>query len=185
MSKYEKGKGQNFEGGLMKRFELEGLKTNVFMGLMLVALTGCSLVGITREDTVVRPVFTTYDRVAIWSRLPRAMEELFIPLYMEAFPEQDVVERRDLEALIEEQNLLPDRLDEKSRAKIRKLLGVKAIVFPHHSFNQVSVKVIDTETGEIVASALSSHTYFSRDRSNHLLIRRAIDSMKEKAGPIR
>lgn len=172
------------EGKIMERNQNSILPLFVTFALMFVMLEAGCVAPITWRDTVVRPAFAKYDKVAIWSRLERGQEELFIPLYMEAFPNQAVVERRDLETIIGEQDILPDRLDGSSRAKIRRILGVKAIVFPNYSGSQLSIKVIDTETGEIVACVLTSHTYFSSDLSDKFLLRQAISALKSKASAI-
>jgi hypothetical protein len=119
-----------------------------FVGLAMPA--GCSY---SRDvDVVVRPQFLSYDRVALWSSMSRETEDLFIPVYMDAFPGQTLVERRDVSAIIGEQDVLPDRLDEETRAKLRKILGVKAIVYPSVTSEGFAVKVIETDTGAISAS---------------------------------
>jgi hypothetical protein len=59
--------------------------------------------------------------VAIIGQLSRDQIELFIPLYMKAFPNQAVVERRDLTTVLTEQNLRPDRLRTETRAKLRRM----------------------------------------------------------------
>lgn len=145
-----------------------------------VAFIVCLLqVGCATVDVASTSQFKSYDRVAIWTNLDRTDEELFVPLYMNAFPSQTLVERRDVQAVIGEQGILPDRLDEATRARIRKILGVKAIVYPTATATQFAVKVIDTETGAIAASALVEggtswygSTYTTRDR-----IREAIASL--------
>src|SRR2546421_711741 len=71
----------------------------------------------------VRDDFLTYDRIALCSTLNRETEDFFIPLYMQAFPTQTLVERRDVSTVTGEQDLLPERLDEATRAKLRKILG--------------------------------------------------------------
>jgi len=106
------------------------------------------------REVAVRKDFWLYDRVAIWSNLAREEEELFIPLYMKAFPHQTLVERRDINAVLGEQDILPDRLNESTRARLREVLGVKAIVYPTRGAGQMAIKVIDTETGAISASAI-------------------------------
>src|SRR4051812_2084487 len=101
---------------LLRRFCIASLA-------LVIALAGCrsSSRGI---EVDVRDEFLTYDRVALWSSLNRETEDYFIPLYMQAFPTQTLVERRDVSAIIGEQDILPERLDEATRAKLRKILGV-------------------------------------------------------------
>jgi hypothetical protein len=136
-----------------KRIYVKNIMNKRWIGiscLCAIVLAGC----VTSANVSVRPSFERYDRVAILTKLTREQEELFLPMYMAAFPDQILVERRDVEAIIGEQDILPDRLDETSRAKIRKILGVKAIIYPNASGRQLSIKVIDTETGEISASVV-------------------------------
>lgn len=124
--------------------------------IAVLALAGLALAaGCSRSrgvDVVVRPQFLGYDRVALWSSLSRETEDLFIPVYMDAFAGQTLVERRDVSAIIGEQDVLPERLDEETRAKLRKILGVKAIVYPSVTSDAFAVKVIETDTGAITAS---------------------------------
>jgi len=154
----------------------------VLLPMLLSGLVGCSMT----TDVSVKPVFNTYDKIAIWTRLSRTQEELFIPLYMKEFPKQSLVERRDLEEIITEQDILPDRLDDKTRAEIRRIYGVKAIVFPNYTAgcpNQLSVKGIDTETGEIVAAVLVTGQDLNANTgvSDTWLIRTAVSSLGRAA----
>lgn len=142
-------------------------------------ISGCATVS-------VRPVFNTYDKLAIWTRLTRTQEELFLPRYMRAFPNQILIERRDLESVLTEQDILPERLDEATRARIRRIYGVKAIVYPNYtpgSPSQLAIKVIDTENAAIVASVVVRGKDHRTDRgaSDESLIRVAIDSLKNAA----
>ncbi|MCP4707716.1 MAG: hypothetical protein GY869_03750 [Planctomycetes bacterium] len=151
---------------------------------VLLSLGGC-VVPMANSDVGMRLVFDTYDKVAIWGSLSRQDEEEFIPLWMSSFPKQTLVERRDLESIMGEQDILPERLDNATRAEIRRILGVKGLIYPSFSTSdQFSVKVIDTETGEIVASVLireASHIPFASESMKHSqFIRKAIDSLRNK-----
>lgn len=159
----------------------------MWVGLLAVGLSfaavGC---GKMKVEAVARPHFGQYDRVAVWGRLNRIQDELFIPLYMKAFPKQQIIERRDLLAIVGEQDLMPDRLDHKTRAKIREILGVKAIVFPNYSTEphpQLSLKVIDTANGEIVAAVLVNNTSKDKSTTDRMMIREAIDALKRQVNP--
>ena len=127
------------------------------LAAILLASTGCysHQPGI---EVDVRPEFLLHDRVAICSLLPRETEDFFIPLYMQAFPSQTLVERRDVNAVIGEQDILPERLDEATRAKLRRILGVKAILYPSNTKDGFAIKVIQTETGAITASVFVAAT---------------------------
>lgn len=152
-------------------------------------LFGCA----DRADVAVRREFLGYDKVAIWPRyenaeggLYRQHEELFLPLYMKAFPEHQIVERRDMQVLLGEQDILPERLDPELRAKARRIFGVKAFVFPNYTFDarQFAIKVVDTETGYITASLLVSRSADDKDSVNNVaekLIRKAMRELSEAA----
>ena len=136
-------------------------------------------------DVVVRPQFLSYDRVALWSSLSRETEDLFIPLYMDAFPGQSLVERRDVSAIIGEQDILPERLDEETRAKLRKILGVKAIVYPSATNEAFAVKVIETDTGAITASVYVESGGAKTDaKPLKQLVREAIAALRTEAGHV-
>lgn len=128
------------------------------LGVPLVALAACVLVGCSMHvESVSRQSFSLKGRVAILGQLSRDQMELFIPLYMKAFPHQALVERQDLVTVIREQDLPQRRLRPETHAKLRRILGVTAIVYPNYTPKdpgQLSIKVIDTESGEIVAAIL-------------------------------
>lgn len=179
----------------MKTRRATNLSRSCVVGLVFalsVASAGCAH----RADVAVRPEFIGYDKVAIWPRyeaaasdggLQRVHEELFLPLYMQAFPQHRIVERRDLQVVLGEQDILPERLDPKLRAEVRRVYGVKAFVFPNYTpeLAQLAIKVIDTETGEIVASSVTKQTSDSEDASRHevaeALIREAIRELHRAA----
>ncbi len=159
---------------------------------LVVASAGCAH----RADVAVRPEFVGYDKVAIWPRfeadvgdggLQRVHEELFLPLYMQAFPQHRIYDRRDLQVVLGEQDILPERLDPKLRAEVRRIHGVKAFVFPNYTpqLAQLAIKVIDTETGEIVASSVTKRSSDSDKESldtvAERLIREAIRELHRAA----
>lgn len=162
----------------------------ILLGLFLAACGPMGGCGPIKSDVGMRLVFDTYDKVAIWGSLLRSDEEFFIPLWMISFPKQTLVERRDLESIMGEQDILPDRLDNATRAEIRRILGVKALIYPSFSTSaQFSIKVIDTETGEIVASVLVREVSlgpFASDSMKHsAFIKKAIHSLRDKLDEIK
>ena len=138
-------------------------------------------------ETAVRTPFLSHDRVAIVANLPREHEEFFIPYYMNSFPWQRLVERRDVVEVIDEQDLLPERLNEETRARLREILGVKGIVYPSASPGQFAIKVVDTQTAEITASTIvSGKNLWSGDPlDDRRLIREAISSIADRANSLR
>jgi len=154
----------------------------------LLTLAACALGGCNMHvEAVARPAFSMKGRVAILGHLTREQIELFTPLYMKAFPFQALVERRDLVEIINEQDLSPERLREETRAKIRRILGVTAIVYPNYTPTdpgQLSIKVIDTETGEIVAAILVTRDvepWLGIKASVRKMIYKGIDSLRREA----
>jgi len=165
----------------MIRLAFNERSTVAILMLMIAMVAGCqtSTPGI---EVNVRDDFLTYDRIALVSTLNRETEDFFIPLYMNAFPSQTLVERRDVNAVIGEQDLLPERLNEETRAKLRRILGVKAIVYPRSFKEGFAIKVIQTETGAIAASAYVDATNpIFGGASVNTLVRKAIDAMHLKA----
>jgi len=136
------------------------LASLILMGVVGLAgygilLPGCST---THAEATARSPYAGYRRVAIISNLTRRQEEYFIPHYMQSFPTQALVERRDLNTLIDEHDSSLDDLTREKRTALAEF-GVEGIIYPHFSDNpeapqQFSIKIIDTKTGEIVAAVL-------------------------------
>ena len=153
------------------------------LSVSVAVISGCSY----SQEASVRSNFFEYHRVAIVPRLTRETEDLFLPLYMNHFPEHEVVERRDLEAAIGEQDLLPERMDAQTRAKIRRLFGVEVIVFPTYhpgAPNSVAIKAIDTETGVLAASVIARGTdhWAGEGADVENLIRQAVQALASRGG---
>ncbi len=148
----------------------------LFLTAAVSVFTGC----FASSEVAVRPQFGYYRRVAIWTNLSRHQEELFIPLYMKAFPEHTVVDRRDIQTIVGREDTMPDRLDETMRARIRRDLGVEAIVYPTCTETQFAVKVIDMIDGAITASAVVSGKNYITDEqlSDESLMRKLIVSIR-------
>ena len=155
------------------------------LALLLAGSSGCDT--FTASQGMARSVFITYDCVAIMSRMDPKYDDVFLPAWMNAFPRQTLVEQRDLTAILDAPHLPPDQLDAAMRAKLRGMLGVKAIVSPSlmpaagDSRVQMEIKVIDTETGQIVASALSRGS----DRNADALVEKAVAALRSKAASAR
>ena len=157
------------------------------MALMLMVLSAPALCGCKMHvEAVTRPAFSMKGRVGILGQLDRTQEELFTPLYMKAFPHQALVERRDLEQVIGEQDLAPERMKDETRANVRRILGVTAIVFPNYTEEkpgQLSIKVVDTESGEIVAAILVTRVepWFGPKASDRMMIYKGVDALRREA----
>lgn len=160
---------------------------NVAAILVLITMTvSCCNI---KTTAAVKLYFSSYEKVAIiWQDDSGFIyETLFLSYWMENFPKQTLVERKELLEVIREQDLLRGRLNEETRARLRMVLGVNAIVVAHFNLKEktrllderrsdLSIKVIDTETGEISASAISQ----GNPRCNNSIIIEAVRIIKEK-----
>lgn len=148
----------------MNKFQIQrvNIKSKAFRGskknwlLFYAALiflgfhTGCSVYDNNYRPVVfAKPVLIDYNRFAIVG-FNNYDEQIFMAEYANSIKPVTFVERNQLTKVIDEQELLPGRLDESKRAQLRKILGVEAIVAPGGGIG--SFKIIDTATGEIVAS---------------------------------
>lgn len=119
---------------------------------LLLASCGAARVGHGSDVAYVDPVFSTFVRVGIVSEMGTSLENVFIPLYASSFPNQEVFERRYLAKLIGEQDLLPGRLDEATRAQLGELAGLQAIIVPYQDSDSFSLRIIDVASGRILGS---------------------------------
>ena len=138
----------------------------VVLGPAFLLLAGCE--GRARA-VFTKPELLTYERLAVIGLDPEN-EQIFMAAYIKTFISRPVtfVERRRLAEIIGEQDLLTGRLDERKRAKIKRILGVEALIMCDYykaddspgSQKKLRVRVVDSETGAIVGSALTE-TYSS------------------------
>jgi len=84
--------------------------------------------------------------------------------YIKAFPGQIItfVERNQLQKIISEQDLLQGRLNEKTRARIKQLFGVEALIMCTYydgsddlGIKKLRVRIVDSGTGAIVGSVIT------------------------------
>lgn len=90
--------------------------------------------------------------------------QIFMAAYMKTFADQDLtfVERSRLQEIISEQDLLQGRLNDRTRAKIKEILGVQALVLcAYYDASEGSLKkklrvrVVDSDTGAILGSVIT------------------------------
>lgn len=140
-----------------------------FIGFSAVLLTGCE--GRARA-VFTKPELLTYERLAVIGLNPEN-EQIFMAAYIKTFVSRPItfVERSRLTEIIGEQDLLQGRLDDRTRAKIKKILGVEALIMCDYykdddrpgSLMKLRVRVVDSETGAIVGSALTeTYSAFSQ-----------------------
>ena len=133
----------------------------VFVNLMIA--TGCA------PQPSVQALFTRHEllsrgRLAVIG-LTEEQEQIFMASYLRAFPLSIVtfVERYRLKDILTEQDLLKGRLDDSTRAKIRKILGVEALILCTYydddtvgaAGKKLRVRIVDSETGMIIGSVIT------------------------------
>ncbi|MDH7598026.1 MAG: hypothetical protein QHH07_00125 [Sedimentisphaerales bacterium] len=110
-----------------------------------------------------RPELTSYDRMAVLGLTPE-QEQLFMAAYTKGLPGPGptFVERARLQDVISGQDLLKGRLNEKTRARIRQILGVEALIMCEYYdaieggvLKKFRVRIVDSSTGAIVGSVIT------------------------------
>ncbi len=129
--------------------------------MILAVLAGCE--GNTRA-VFTKPELITYERLAVLGLDPE-QEQIFMAAYIKTFVGKPItfVERGELAKIIGEQDLLEGRLNDKTRARIKQILGVEALFLCSYykdedrpgKLMKLRVRVVDSETGAIVGSALT------------------------------
>jgi hypothetical protein len=127
---------------------------------VLVISSGCAR---KTEALFTRPELITHSRLAIIGLTPE-QEQIFMACYTKAFPGQVItfVERNRLQDIISEQDLLKGRLNEKTRARIKQLFGVEALIMCTYSdgsagigMKKLIVRIVDSATGAITGSVIT------------------------------
>jgi len=136
-------------------------------GCLLIAFgAGCSSTNRV-EGVFTRPALGTYQRMTVTGLQP-GDEQNVMAEFSRIFRDQQVtfVERERVRQLFAEQDLLPDRLDTATRDKLRKVASVQGIIFGMYETRSgdtakgkritqdLRIRILDVESGEIVGSAL-------------------------------
>lgn len=129
---------------------------------IMLGLVGCE--GNTRA-VFTKPELISYERLAVLGLDPE-QEQIFMAAYMKTFVSKPItfVERGELAKIIGEQDLLQGRLNDKTRARIKQILGVEALFLCSYYKDdsrpgdrmKLRVRVVDSETGAIVGSAITA-----------------------------
>ncbi len=133
----------------------------------------------TTEAAATRPELYQCRRLALFGLHPTE-EALFTALFMERFPTHDFVERSELERIFDEQDIHPGRMDEKKRAQMKRVLGVQGMVLASfEGAEKFSLRVVDTETGAVLASVVTKNQSFGLGTSatKKQLISQALDEI--------
>ena len=134
----------------------------VFIVATLVISTGCSARRKT-EALFTRPELITHSRFAIIGLTPE-QEQYLMASYTKTFSGQVItfVERNRLHEVISEQDLLKGRLNEKTRARIKEIFGVEALIMCTYydadtgiGRKKLRVRIVDSATGAIVGSVIT------------------------------
>ncbi len=105
----------------------------------------------------------TFGRLAVLGLTPE-QEQIFMASYIKAFPGQAItfVERALLQNIISEQDMLQGRLDDKTRAKVKQVLGVEALIMCTYydgttvaGGKKLRVRIVNSTTGSIVGSVIT------------------------------
>lgn len=134
-----------------------------------LGLSGCE--SRNAQALFTKPELFRYERYAVLGLDPE-QEQIFMAAYVKTFPERVItfVERSRLRDIIGEQDLLQGRLDDRTRARIKRILGVEALIMCDYYADEegrrqkLRVRIVDSETGAIVGSVLVSS---SRDFEAH------------------
>jgi len=138
---------------------------SISMLLMVSGLaisTGCARTPKTKA-LFTRPELITHGRLAVIGLTPE-QEQIFMASYTKAFPGQIItfVERNRLQEIINEQDLLQGRLNEKMRARIKELFGVEALIMCTYydadegiGRKKLRIRIVDSATGAIVGSVIT------------------------------
>ena len=135
----------------------------VFVLMSVILISGCT------PQPSVQGLFTRYEllsrgRLAVLG-LTEEQEQLLMASYVRAFPLRMItfVERYRLKDILGEQDLLKGRLNEKTRAKIKRILGVEALLLCTYydgdtegvGGKKLRIRIVDSETGAILGSVIT------------------------------
>lgn len=146
-------------GGNTMRTRIKSLCSifTFFVVLSLAISTGCArktLALFTKAELI------TFGRFAVLGLTPEH-EQIFMASYLKAFPGKTItfVERTLLYEVISEQDLRQGRLNDKTRAKVKQVLGVEALImctyYDESGRKKLRVRIVDSATGAIVGSVIT------------------------------
>jgi len=129
----------------------------------LALLPGCGPRRYGTQALFTKPELIMRHRLAVLGLTPE-QEQIFMARYIKTFSGQMItfVERNRLTDIIGEQDLLKGRLDDDKRAKIKRILGVEALIMCTYydattgsTGKKLRVRVVDSETGAIIGSVIT------------------------------
>ena len=129
----------------------------------LILLPGCAPRRYGTQALFTRPELITRGRLAVLGLTPE-QEQILMASYSKTFAGQMItfVERNRLADLLGEQDLLDGRLDDATRAKIQRILGVEALILCEYydattgkAVKKLRIRIVDSETGAIIGSVIT------------------------------
>jgi len=136
---------------------------SVFFIVATIVISGGCTARRKTEALFTRPELINHSRLAIIGLTPE-QEQYFMASYTKTFSGQVItfVERNRLHEVISEQDLLKGRLNEKTRARIKELFGVEALIMCTYydgdtgiGSKKLRVRIVDSATGAIVGSVIT------------------------------
>ncbi len=130
---------------------------------VLAILQGCGQRRSSTQALFTKPELLSNRRLAVLGLTPE-QEQMLMARYTKTFSVQMVtfVERYRLKDIIGEQDLLNGRLDGETRARMKRILGVEALVMCTYyasdtdgSGMKLRIRIVDSETGAIIGSVIT------------------------------
>jgi hypothetical protein len=135
----------------------------LFLLAALALLQGCGSGRSSTQALFTRPELLSRGRLAVLGLDPE-QEQILMAYYTKTFSVQRItfVERKRLEDIIGEQDLRKGRLNVDTRAKIKRILGVEALMMCTYydsttgdSGKKLRIRIVDSETGAIFGSVMT------------------------------
>jgi hypothetical protein len=138
---------------------LHGIFRFFLIVVCLTILTGCQR---KMQALFTKPKLSECGRLAVLGLDPE-QEQIFMASYTNAFHRLAVtfVERNRLRDILSEQDLLEGRLNDQTRAKLKQIFGVEALVMCHYydaggvGGKKLRIRIVDSETGAIIGSVIT------------------------------
>ena len=136
---------------------------SMFLLAALAILPGCGQGRSSVQALFTRPELLSRGRLAVLG-LTAEQEQMLMACYTKTFSVQIItfVERNRLQDIIGEQDLRKGRLDDETRAKIRRIFGVEALIMCEYydsttggSGKKLRIRIVDSETGAILGSVIT------------------------------
>lgn len=134
-----------------------------FLLVVLIFMPGCGPRRYGTQALFTRPELLSRGRLAVLGLTPE-QEQILMACYTKTFIGQIItfVERNRLEDILGEQDLLKGRLNDSTRAEIKRILGVEALIMCTYydadnggTGKKLRIRIVDSETGAIVGSVIT------------------------------